>query len=57
MVRRRYFNGTQVKNVGEYGQEESGWIHVSVDGQEGYMMAEYLVCIYYGGEPSLRGHG
>lgn len=51
----RYFNGTQVEVIG--GDAPEGWVHVRVDGNEGYMMVQYLVTVYWGGESSLWGHG
>jgi uncharacterized protein YgiM (DUF1202 family) len=51
----RYFNGTQVEVIG--GDVPEGWVHVRVDGNEGYMMAQYLVTVYWDGEQNLWGHG
>jgi uncharacterized protein YgiM (DUF1202 family) len=51
----RYFNGTQVENIGS--ETLDGWLHVRVDGQEGYMMLQYLIYIGWGGEGNLWGHG
>ena len=51
----RYFNGTQVEVLEDSSQE--GWVHVRVDGKEGYMMSQYLIFIGWGGEENLWGHG
>ena len=52
----RYFNGTQVEVIPE-ANPMGDWRHVRVDGKEGYMMAEYLQSIDWGGEASLWWHG
>ncbi len=52
----KYCSGIQVRDL-DYGEVKDGWVHVSVDGQEGYMMAEYLISIDFGGESSLWGQG
>ncbi len=51
----RYFNGTQVEIIDQTNQD--GWVHVRVEGQEGYMMLQYLIGINWGGESNLWGHG
>lgn len=51
----RYFNGTQVEAIG--GDTMDGWLHVRVDGKEGYMMIQYLTYINWGGESSLLAEG
>lgn len=52
----KYCSGTQVRDL-DYGEATDGWVHVSVDGLEGYMMDQYLISIDFGGEPNLWGQG
>ncbi len=49
----RYFNGTQVEVLWDC--EVEGWVHVRVDGQEGYMMSQFLQSIDWGKD--LLWHG
>jgi uncharacterized protein YgiM (DUF1202 family) len=51
----RYFNGTQVEVIA--GDTPDGWLHVRVDGKEGYMMMKYLTYVSWGGEGSLLAEG
>ncbi|MDR0930098.1 MAG: SH3 domain-containing protein [Oscillospiraceae bacterium] len=42
----RYFNGTQVVVLSRETIDDVDWLHVRVDGKEGYMMQEFLNHIY-----------